>query len=87
MTDNDVGVYIFNTPDGLNPPPTSTSNHVLNNTMSISACSNWYMTGTTDFSIDDGLIGNTTTGYNTPGTCLPLDQGGSSTNIHVSPHK
>jgi hypothetical protein len=87
MTDNDVGAYIFNTPDGVNPPPTSTGNHVFSNTMSISACSNSYMTGTTDFSIDDALINNTMNGYNIPGTCLALDQGGSNTKVHVSPHK
>ncbi len=87
MSANDVGAYLYNTPDGVSQPATATNNAVLNNTMSIAACSNSYMTGATDFGNSDNITNNTTTGYTSAGgnTCLAVDNGGHT--VYVSPHK
>jgi hypothetical protein len=87
LTDNDVGAYLNNpASDGVSPPSTQTNNKVTNNTMSITTCSNVYMTGATDVGFNDKVINNAMTGYNTPGTCFPVDNGGTKTHVAASPH-
>jgi hypothetical protein len=90
LTNNDVGAYLYNPLSDGNTPPAKdnqTNNKVVNNTMSISSCSNVYMTGATDIGYNDKVINNNMTGYNVPGTCFPVDNGGTATKVHVSPHK
>jgi len=88
LTDNDVGAYLYNPLDNnFTPPPSMTNNKVTNNTMSITTCSNAYMTGATDIGNNDKVINNVMTGYNTSNpNCFPVDNGGTNTHVAASPH-
>jgi hypothetical protein len=100
LTDNDVGAYLYNPlSDGVSAPNTMTNDKVVNNTISTSACSNAYVVGASVIGNNDKVINNNMTGYtgirdpNTGLGCFPVDPSptpgnhGTSTKVHVSPHK
>ncbi len=100
LTDNDVGAYLFNPMDSnLDAPTTMTNDKVINNTMSVSSCSNAYVVGASVIGNNDKVINNNMTGYtgsrdpNTGLGCFPVDPSptpgnhGTSTKVHASPHK
>jgi hypothetical protein len=58
VTNNDVGVYLYNSPDGINAPPMATNDSVVNNTITDKYTSNAYQAGISDFGNHDNIVNN-----------------------------
>jgi len=58
LTNNDVGVYLYNSPDGSTAPLTATNDSVVNNTINDMYMSNTYQAGISDFGNHDNIVNN-----------------------------